>query len=51
MQNPEENREAICKELKRQIIVNAATGNQNTATQERVNMDTLERSYREEGCE
>lgn len=49
--NPEENREAVCKELTHRIIFNAATGDQTAATQERANMDTISKNYRAEGCE
>lgn len=47
----EEDREARCKMLNRQIIFNAATANQTLATQQRAELDTLHRSYREEGCD
>ncbi len=48
--NPEENRKAMCKELKHRIIFNAATPNQIVATQERAETATLHRSYREDDC-
>ncbi len=48
--NPEENRKAMCKELKQRIIFNGATSNQIVATQERAETATLDQSYREDQC-
>lgn len=47
----EEDREARCKVLNQQIIFNAATADQTLATRERAELDTLNRNYREEGCD
>lgn len=56
----QEDHEAICKELKRQIIWNGtngaqqmwngATGDQMLSTQQRAERETLMKNYREEGC-
>lgn len=56
----ENNHEAICKQLKYQIIWNGAggtptfwggaTGNQMQATQTRAETETLEKNYHDEGC-
>jgi ABC-type Fe3+-citrate transport system substrate-binding protein len=41
---------AICKELKRQMIFNGATGNQTKAIQQRAETDALTRNYHEHQC-
>ena len=43
-------RAAICKELKRRIVFNAATSNNTTATQQRAELNRLNRSYNSQGC-
>jgi hypothetical protein len=48
--NSTQNQQAMCKELKHQIIFNGATGNQLLATQQRAQSDTLTKSYHQEGC-
>lgn len=50
MQNNDGGKYAMCKELKRRMIFNAATADQVVATQERAEMGTLTRAYREHGC-
>lgn len=57
---PEENRVAVCKQLKHQIIWNGAngsqrlwngaTGDQMMPTEQRAETQTLLRNYREEDC-
>lgn len=49
--SPEKTREAVCNELTHDIIFNAATPDQNSATLDRANLDTINKSYRAEGCE
>lgn len=48
--NKEQNREAVCKELNHRIIFNGATADQSVALQQRAEMETLTKDYREEGC-
>jgi hypothetical protein len=48
--NKEQNREAVCKELNHRIIFNGATADQSVAMQQRAEMETLTKDYREEGC-
>lgn len=47
----EEDREARCKILNRDIIFNGATADQTVATTERAQMETLVRGYHEEDCD
>ncbi len=49
-QNTSNDRAAICKELKRRIIFNGATGNNTEATQQRAELGNLTKDYREQGC-
>ncbi len=44
------NHVAICKELKRRIIYNGATGNNTEATQQRAELNRLNKSYNTQGC-
>lgn len=44
------NHKAVCKELKRQIIFNGATGNNTEATQQRGELNRLNKSYNTQGC-
>lgn len=44
------NHKAVCKELKRRIIYNAATGNNTEATQQRGELNRLNKSYNNQGC-
>ncbi len=48
---PEEDRLARCKMLNSKIIFNGATANQTVATQQRAELETLSRNYREDDCE
>ena len=48
--NAEQNRKAVCKELNHQIIFNGATANPSVAMQQRAELDTLTKDYRQEGC-
>lgn len=41
---------AVCKELKRRIVFNAATGNNTAATQQRGELNRLNKSYNAQGC-
>ncbi len=51
MQNTADgNHVAVCKELKRRIIFNAATGNNTEATQQRGELNRLNKSYNAQGC-
>lgn len=43
--------DALCRQLKGKIVMNGATGNERKASQQRAEMATLDRSYREEGCD
>lgn len=43
-------KQALCREMKYQMIFNGKTGNQQTAMQQRAGMANLNRSYREAGC-
>ena len=45
-----ENKQALCKEMKYQMIFAGKTGKPHTAMQQRAGMDNLNRSYREAGC-
>jgi len=58
---PEDDRVAICKQLEKRIIwnntngserlwVNGATGNQMLPTEQRADIDLLNKNYRQEGC-
>ena len=44
------NHAAVCKELKRRIVFNAATGNNTEATQQRGELNRLNKSYNAQGC-
>jgi hypothetical protein len=44
------NHKAVCKQLKRDIIFNAATGNNTEATQQRGELYRLNKSYNTQGC-
>lgn len=44
------NHKAVCKELKRQIVFNGATGNNTEATQQRGELNRLNKSYNTQGC-
>ncbi|HSW93150.1 MAG TPA: hypothetical protein VLJ15_02200 [Gammaproteobacteria bacterium] len=44
------NHKAVCKELKRQIVFNGATGNNTEATQQRGELNRLNKSYNAQGC-
>jgi hypothetical protein len=44
------NHKAVCKQLKREIIFNAATGNNTEATQQRGELNRLNKSYNTQGC-
>jgi hypothetical protein len=48
--NTNENRLAVCKELKRRIIFNGATSNDTKAVQQRAELNTLNQDYRDERC-
>ena len=51
MQNTaDDNHKAICKELKRRIVFNAATGNNTKATQQRGELNQLNKNYNAQGC-
>ncbi len=41
---------AVCKELKRRIVFNAATGNNTEATQQRAELNRLNKNYNAQGC-
>ena len=49
--NTNENRLATCKELKRRIIFNGATSNDTEAVQQRAELNTLNKNYRDQGCQ
>lgn len=40
----------MCKELKHRIIFNGATSNDTKAAQQRAELNTLNQSYRDQGC-
>jgi hypothetical protein len=42
---------ALCTQLKGRIIMSGATSIQRNATKERNDLDRLDQSYRDEGCE
>lgn len=44
------NHAAICKELKARIIYNGATGNNTKATQQRGELNQLNKNYNAQGC-
>lgn len=44
------NHKAVCKELKRRIVFNAATGNNTEATQQRAELNRLNKNYNTQGC-
>ncbi len=44
------NHAAVCKELKARIIYNGATGNNTLATQQRGELNRLNKSYNAQGC-
>lgn len=51
MQNTADNNHAaVCKELKRRIVFNAATGNNTAATQQRAELNRLNKNYNTQGC-
>ena len=50
-QNKTENQQAVCKELKYRMIFNGATPNQQEAMQQRAEVNNLNKSYREDGCQ
>jgi len=51
MQNTADNNHAaVCKELKRRIVFNAATGNNTEATQQRAELNRLNKNYNTQGC-
>ncbi|HSW68740.1 MAG TPA: hypothetical protein VLI69_01110 [Gammaproteobacteria bacterium] len=51
MQNTADNNHAaVCKELKRRIVFNAATGNNTEATQQRGELNRLNKNYNMQGC-
>jgi len=41
---------AVCKELKHRIIFNGATGNNTAATQQRAELNRLNKNYNTQGC-
>lgn len=45
------NQIGACNELKRQIIANGATGNEQKAIKQRAELDNLNHSYRQTGCD
>jgi cytochrome c556 len=45
-----ENKQALCKEMKYQMIFSGKNRNPHTAMQQRAGMDNLKKSYREAGC-
>ena len=49
--NTEDNRLAVCKELKHRMMFNGATSNQALATQERAEWNKLSQAYKDQGCE
>jgi hypothetical protein len=49
--NSADNHQAYCSELKHQIMFNGATSNNTQATQQRAQLETLNRNYRDHGCE
>jgi predicted transglutaminase-like cysteine proteinase len=51
MQNTADNNHAaVCKELKRRIIYNGSTGNNTVATQQRAELNRLNKNYNSQGC-
>lgn len=44
------NHAAVCKELKARIIYNGSTGNNTLATQQRGELNRLNKSYNAQGC-
>jgi cytochrome c556 len=50
MQNQEDNRKAMCKEMKSQMTFSGDNANQNLAFQERSEQAKLSESYHDEGC-
>lgn len=51
LQGKSSDHDALCQQLKGQIVMNGASANQRVANQQRAGKATLDRSYREEGCE
>jgi hypothetical protein len=50
MHNQEDDRHAVCKEMKSQMMFSGNTANQNIAFQERSEQAKLAESYHDEGC-
>jgi hypothetical protein len=48
--NPSSSHDAICKQLKHQMMFNGATSNQTLATQQRGEMGKLSQAYHNQGC-
>ena len=44
------NHAGVCKELKRRIVFNAATPNNTEATQQRAELQRLNKNYNAQGC-
>jgi hypothetical protein len=50
MHNDDDNRRAVCQEIKSRMIFNGNDANQNIAFQERSEQAKLSQSYHDEGC-
>ncbi|MES2218126.1 MAG: hypothetical protein V4501_06925 [Pseudomonadota bacterium] len=50
MHNQDDNRYAVCKEIKNRMMFSGNTANQNLAFQERSEQAKLSESYHDEGC-
>ena len=50
LHNNEDNRYAICKEMKSRMMFSGDTANQNQAFEERSEQAKLSESYHDEGC-
>lgn len=50
LHNQDDNRYAVCKEIKNRMMFSGNTANQNLAFQERQEQAKLSQSYHDEGC-
>jgi hypothetical protein len=50
MHNSEDNRYAVCKEMKNRMMFSGESANQNVAFEERSEQAKLSESYHDEGC-
>lgn len=51
LQGKSSDHDALCQQLKGQIVMNGANANQRIANQQRAGSANLDKTYRDEGCE